>query len=113
MMAFLMGVATIDPATLHAGLDSAGPAIFDVNSRASWLAAHIPGASHLDPDGFAATDLPATIDRPLVFYCANPFCRKAPRAARRARQMGYRDVRVLAAGISGWSAAGYPVETGG
>ena len=48
----------------------------------------------------------------LMFYSSNPFCRKAPQAARRARQMGFSDVRVLSAGISGWVAAGMPTEPG-
>jgi len=87
-------------------------AIFDVNSRGSWLQAHIPGARHLDPETFLDSDLPAERDHALVFYCSNPFCRKAPLAARRARKMGYGEVQVLSAGISGWLAAGLPAESG-
>lgn len=112
MIARLMGLPTLDPAALRRRMEAGGVAIFDVNSPASWRAAHIPGALHLDPDGFAESDLPAERAHPLVFYCANPFCRKAPRAARRARQMGYRDVHVLPAGIAGWVARGLPVESG-
>jgi len=47
-----------------------------------------------------------------VFYCSNPLCRKAPSAARRAKQMGYTDVKVMSAGISGWLDAKLPTETG-
>ncbi len=88
-------------------------AIFDVNSRDSWREARIPGARHLDPETFLESDLPAERDHALVFYCSNPFCRKAPRAARRARTMGYGEVQVLSAGIKGWLAAGLPAESGG
>jgi rhodanese-related sulfurtransferase len=113
MLARLMGLRTIDPATLRQRMQSDRIAIIDVNSPGSWLAARVPGARHLDPDTFRESDLPAQRDHPLVFYCSNPLCRKAPRAARRARQMGYSEVHVLSAGISGWLAAGLPTESGG
>jgi len=112
MLARLMGLKTVDPATLRRRMQSERLAIFDVNSRGSWLEARIPGARHLDPE-FLESDLPAERDHALVFYCSNPLCRKAPLAARRARKMGYREVHVLSAGISGWLAAGLPAESGG
>jgi rhodanese-related sulfurtransferase len=113
MIARLMGLRTVDPATLRRRMQSEGIAIFDVNSRGSWLGARIPGARHLDPETFLESDLPAERDHALVFYCSNPFCRKAPQAARRARKMGYSEVHVLSAGITGWLAAGLPTESGG
>lgn len=113
MLARLMGLKTVDPATLRRRMEDERIAIVDVNSRASWLEARIPGARHLDPESFLASDLPAEREHALVFYCSNPLCRKAPRAARRALKMGYREVRVLSAGISGWLAAGLPTESGG
>jgi rhodanese-related sulfurtransferase len=113
MLARLMGLKTVAPAELCLRMQSERIAIFDVNSRGSWLEARVPGARHLDPERFLPSDLPAAPDRPIVFYCSNPFCRKAPLAARRARKMGYREVQVLAAGITGWLAAGLPVESGG
>jgi len=112
MMALLMGLRTVDPATLRRRMQSERVAIFDCNSRGSWLDARIPGARHLDPEMYLESDLPAERDHALVFYCANPFCRKAPQAARRARKMGYREVHVLSAGITGWLAAGLPAESG-
>jgi rhodanese-related sulfurtransferase len=117
MIARLMGLKTVDPATLRRRMENEPSepgeriAIFDVNSLASWRQAHVPGARHLDPAAFAESDLPAERDRPLVFYCSNPLCRKAPLAARRARKMGYREVEVLSAGITGWLAAGLPTES--
>jgi len=112
MIARLMGLKTIGRATLRRTLEQGEAALFDVNSPASWRDARIPGARHLDPERFTASDLPAERGRPIVFYCSNPLCRRAPRAALRARQMGYGEVAVLSAGISGWRAAGYPVESG-
>jgi len=112
MMARLMGLATVDPATLLRRVQSGSVTVFDVNARASWLAAHVPGARHLEPGQFSASDLPADRKQALVFYCSNPLCRKAPLAARRAHKAGFSDVSVLSAGISGWLAAGLPTERG-
>jgi rhodanese-related sulfurtransferase len=111
MLARLMGLKTVDPATLRQRMQSERIAIFDVNSGNSWRNARVPGARHLEP-AFLESELPNERDQALVFYCSNPFCRKAPLAARRAKQMGYRNVQVLSAGISGWLAAGLPTESG-
>lgn len=110
MFALLMGLKSISPVDLLRRVEARGVTVIDVNPRQSWQKAHVPGALHLDPLAFAATDLPADHRAPLVFYCSNPMCRKAPNAARRAKAMGYHDVRVLSAGISGWLAADLPFE---
>ena len=112
MFAFLMGVKSVSPATLQALLRARGAVAIDVNSRQSWQKAHVPGAANLDHATFGAADLPADKAALLVFYCSNPMCRKAPLAARRARQMGYADARVMSAGISGWIDGGLPTEGG-
>jgi rhodanese-related sulfurtransferase len=112
MMARLLGLATVDPATLLRRVEAGSVSVFDVNSRASWLAAHVPGARHLDHERFSESELPEDRKRALVFYCSNPLCRKAPLVARRARKAGFSEVFVLSAGISGWLAAGLPTESG-
>jgi len=113
MMAWLMGLTSISPPDLQQCLARHDAIlVVDVNARASWLASRVPGAVHLDPLAFEARDLPADRRAPLVFYCSNPFCRKAPSAERRARQMGFTDVRVMSAGIAGWLDAGLPTESG-
>jgi rhodanese-related sulfurtransferase len=71
-----------------------------------------PGALNLATD-FDAAALPLERATPLVFYCSNPLCRKAPNAARRAEKLGYTDVRVMSAGIAGWLGAGLRVDSGG
>ncbi len=45
-----------------------------------------PGALNLDPVDYRDADLPADKDANLVFYCSNSMCRKAPNAARRAKE---------------------------
>jgi rhodanese-related sulfurtransferase len=110
MIARLMGLETVSPEELQRLVREGGVTTFDVNSRERWERAHVPGARHLDPAAFQASDLPADRAAPLVFYCSNPWCRKAPGAARRARQLGWQRVRVLAAGIEGWERAGLATE---
>ncbi|MFC4930203.1 rhodanese-like domain-containing protein [Massilia sp. GCM10023247] len=111
MFAMLMGLKGISPRELHQRLGQGGMMVVDVNARHSWLRARVPGALNLAPDVEAA-QLPRERATPLVFYCSNPLCRKAPNAARKAGKLGYTDVRVMSAGITGWVGAGLPVDSG-
>jgi rhodanese-related sulfurtransferase len=111
MLAFLMGLKTIAPDELHQLVQQRRVTVIDVNSSSSWRKARVPGSLNLDPATFAEADLPADKDSDLVFYCSNPLCRKAPNAARRAKGMGYANVRVMSAGISGWLDASLPTES--
>ena len=112
MFARLMGLKTLSPGCLHQLMQQpAQVAIIDVNSPQSWLKAHVPGARNLDPVNYKDGDLPSNKNDMLVFYCSNPLCMKAPNAARRAKKIGYSNVHVLAAGISGWLAAKLPTES--
>lgn len=112
MFARLMGLAVISPAKLQNLMQNEPVTVIDVNSRQSWLSARVPGALSLDPVAYSETDLPSARDSILVFYCSGLLCRKAPNAARRASDMGYRNIRVMSAGISGWLGASLPTEAG-
>lgn len=112
MFARLMGLKTVSPQELLQLIRDNQVTTFDVNSRQSWMLAHVPGAIHIDPAEYKDSDLPANKDTALVFYCSNPLCRKAPNAARRAKSMGYGNVQVMSAGIRGWLAAELPTEPG-
>lgn len=112
MIARIMGLDTISPGELHRLLQEGKAFAFDVNSRQSWEQARVPGAITLDPTSYDAGDLPADKGAHLVFYCSNPWCRKAPNAARRAKALGYVNASVMSAGIKGWLEANLPVETG-
>jgi rhodanese-related sulfurtransferase len=106
-----MGLKSIAPSDLHQLIQQRGVTVIDVNSSSSWRSARVSGSLNLEPATFREGDLPTDRDTVLVFYCSNPFCRKAPNAARRAKGMGYRNVRVMSAGISGWLAAELPTES--
>ena len=113
MFARLMGLKTISPEGLYQLVQSPGAvSVIDVNSRQSWATARVPGSRNLDPVDYKEADLPADKAGALVFYCSNPMCRKAPNAARRAKALGYSNVQVMSAGISGWLAAKLPTESG-
>jgi rhodanese-related sulfurtransferase len=112
MFALLMGLKTISPGALNELMHKEKVTILDVNSRQSWEKAHVPGALSLDPAAYSDSDLPPGKESTLVFYCSNPMCRKAPNAARRAEKMGYGNVKVMSAGITGWLAAKLPTEGG-
>jgi rhodanese-related sulfurtransferase len=111
MFAMLMGLKGIAPRELQARIGTDTTTVFDLNAERSWRQARVPGARNLAPD-FDAAALPVDHATPLVFYCSNPLCRKAPNAARRAEKLGYTDVRVMSAGIAGWLSAGLPTEGG-
>ncbi len=112
MLARLMGLRSISPGDLHQTMQHQQTVIVDVNSRQSWINAHVPGALNLDPFGYGNSDLPADDKTRIVFYCSNPLCRKAPNAALRAKKMGYSNVSVMSAGITGWTAMKLPTESG-
>jgi rhodanese-related sulfurtransferase len=111
VIARLMGLVTVSPARVHELMQREAVTVIDVNSRQSWDRAHVPGALSLDPITYHDRDLPQDRNALLVFYCSNSLCRKAPSAARRAKRMGYPNVLVMSAGISGWLNAGLPSES--
>lgn len=86
-------------------------AVFDANDRETYDAGHVPGATWVHYDSVSAEVLPADTAAPLVFYCGGPSCGAAPTAAETAVSLGYTNVAVMRAGISGWREAGQPVET--
>jgi rhodanese-related sulfurtransferase len=104
-------IKVISPNRLHELMVEQEVTIIDVNSHESWTKTRVPGALNLDP-AYGDSELPADKNATIIFYCSNSMCRKAPNAARRAEQMGYRNVQVMKAGIKGWVATDLPVDSG-
>lgn len=72
----------------------------------------VPGAVLLsDYETFSVSELPADKSKTLVFYCANTHCSASHEAADRALTAGYRNVKVMNAGIAGWVSAGKKVQS--
>ena len=66
----------------------------------------VPGAVLLSSyNQYALTELPKDKTKTLVFYCYNSYCQASHAAAQRAIEAGYKDSRVMKAGIVGWNAA--------
>jgi rhodanese-related sulfurtransferase len=110
MIARLMGLRTITPEGVQQLLRERRVTVVDVNSVDRWTEAHVPGAVNLNPLTYTEEQLPRDKGTSVVFYCSGAMCRKAPDAARRAITMGYRDVKVMSAGIRGWIARELPTE---
>ena len=87
--------------------------IIDVNGSESYKKGHIPGA--LD---FAAIQdklasvLPKDKKALVVAYCGGPKCKAYQAAATAAEKLGYKNVKHMSAGISGWKDAGEKTEKG-
>jgi rhodanese-related sulfurtransferase len=66
----------------------------------------VPGATKLSSyDKYAMSELPADKNSTIIFYCYNTLCPASGLAADRAIDAGYKDVRVMKAGIVGWKEA--------
>jgi len=111
MYALFLGLRTISPADLHQLMEAEAITVVDVNPRDRWSQGHVPGATNLDPENFKAKDLPADKTATVVFYCSNILCSKGPKAAKRARELGYRNAMVMSAGIKGWQSARLPTQS--
>ena len=66
----------------------------------------VPGAILLSSyNQYTLTELPKDKNTTLVFYCYNSYCQASHAAAQRAIDAGYKDSRVMKAGIVGWNTA--------
>jgi|SRR5262245_43275304 len=85
--------------------------IIDVNGTESYSKGHVPGALNYDAikDDLAAK-LPADKNALVVAYCGGPKCMAYQAAAKAATKLGYKNVKHMSAGISGWKEAGQKVE---
>ncbi len=72
----------------------------------------IPGATLLSSyENYDLNEIPADKSANLVYYCANTRCSASHKAAARASEAGYTNVKVLPAGVMGWKEAGREVQT--
>ena len=85
--------------------------IIDVNGTESYKKGHVPGALDFDAikDRLAAK-LPKDKDTVLVAYCGGPKCMAYQAAAKAASKLGYKNIKHMSAGISGWKEASMKME---
>ena len=85
-------------------------AVIDVNGQKSFSRGHIPTAIDFSSQGKKLSSLlPKDKNTLVVSYCGGPGCRAYKRGADAAAKLGYKNVKHLSAGISGWKRAGAEV----
>jgi rhodanese-related sulfurtransferase len=85
--------------------------VIDVNGSDSYKTGHIPTAIDYEKDSATlAKVLPADKAALVVAYCGGPKCNAYKAAAKKAKELGYTNVKHLSAGISGWKEAGEATE---
>lgn len=85
--------------------------VIDVNGSSSYAKGHIPGAiDYRANKEKLASLLPSDKDALIVAYCGGPSCSAYQAAAKDAEALGYKNVKHLSAGISGWLQAKQETE---
>ena len=98
---------------LKSAIDSKQVVLLDANGTESWQSGHIPGALDFESNSAKlAKVLPSDKNALIVAYCGGPKCMAYQAAAKAAKQLGYKNVKHLSAGISGWKEAGEKTEKG-
>ena len=87
--------------------------VIDVNGTDSWKKGRIPGAIDFGTTrAKLAQVLPKDKNALVVAYCGGPTCMAYQQAAKAAKELGYKNVKHLSAGISGWLQAGEKTDKG-
>jgi len=86
--------------------------VIDVNGSDSYKEGHIPGAIDFTAQKKELSSvLPKDKNALIVAYCGGPKCSAYKAAATAAEKLGYKNVKHLSAGISGWNEAGEKTES--
>lgn len=85
--------------------------LLDANGSDTYAEGHIPGAIDFTATKNLATVLPKDKTALVVAYCGGPKCKAYEAAAKAAEKLGYKNIKHLTAGISGWKDAGEKMET--
>jgi rhodanese-related sulfurtransferase len=87
--------------------------LIDVNGSDSYKEGHIPGAiDFATKKGELASALPKDKDALVVAYCANEQCGAYQAGAKKAKELGYTNVKHYSKGIQGWKRTGEKTEQG-
>lgn len=100
----------ISIADLKAAIAEKKVVVIDVNGSDSYKAGHVPGAVDFSSTQDLSKVLPADKGALVVAYCGGPACNAYKKAASKAAELGYTNVKHLSAGKSGWAKAGEPME---
>ena len=96
---------------LKKAIDDKKVTVIDVNGSKTFSQGHIPGAiDYAAKKDDLASALPKDKDALVVAYCGGPTCSAYKAAATAAEKLGYKNVKHLSAGISGWKSSGQKLE---
>ena len=96
---------------LEKAIDQKKVAILDVNGPGSFNKGHIPGSIEFSSNqNRLASLLPQDKSTLVVAYCGGPSCHAYLRGAEAAQKLGYKNVKHLSVGISGWKQAGKKIS---
>lgn len=111
VMVFAGEFADVSVKEVDALVKSKKAVIIDVNGTESYKKGHVPGALDFEAikENFAAK-LPADKNTLVVAYCGGPKCMAYQAAANAASKLGYKNVKHMSAGISGWKEASMKLE---
>ena len=86
--------------------------VIDVNGTASFSKGHIPTAIDYTAKKDELGKLLESKDKDtlVVAYCGGPTCNAYKQGADKAKELGFKNVKHLSAGISGWMQAGEKTE---
>lgn len=86
--------------------------VLDVNGTGSFTKGHIPTAIDYRANADKLGELLAKKDKEtlVVAYCGGPACSAYQAGAKKAEALGFKNVKHLSAGISGWLQAGEKTE---
>src|SRR5688572_8764937 len=94
-------------------VDSKKAVLIDVNGSQSYAKGRVPGAlDYAAIKANLADSLPKDKNTLIVAYCGGPKCKAYQAAADAAAKLGYKNVKHMSAGISGWKEAGQKLEIG-
>lgn len=85
--------------------------LIDVNGSDSYKAGRIPGAiDFASSKADLAAKLPKEKDALVVAYCGNEQCGAYAAGAKKAKELGYTNVKHYSKGLQGWKGAGESLE---
>jgi rhodanese-related sulfurtransferase len=101
----------ISIAEVKSAIEAKKATIIDVNGSASYAKGHVPTALDFAAiKGDLASKLPKDKNALVIAYCGSPSCKAYQAAATAAEKLGYKNVKHMSAGISGWLQANEKTE---
>ncbi len=110
-VAFAGEYPDISISELEAAIKKGDVIVLDVNGTKTYEKGHIPGAIDFRANKDQITSLLGdNKDKLVVAYCGGPTCSAYKAGATAAEEAGFKNIKHLSAGLSGWLQAGKKTE---